>query len=72
MKKTTWTIVTVILVCFFSFHVFAEEKTAILPIDDYVIGPGDEVNLNTEIDAMSMRREAMRQNSQNDKSSTYD
>ena len=46
MKKTTWTIVTVILVCFFSFHVFAEEKTAILPIDDYVIGPGDVLDIS--------------------------
>jgi len=46
MKKTTWTIVTVILVCFFSLHAFAEEKTAILPLDEYVIGPGDVLDIS--------------------------
>jgi len=46
MKKTAWTVVSVILICFFSFHVFAEEKTAILPVVDYVIGPGDVLDIS--------------------------
>ena len=46
MKKKAWTVVAVILICFFSFHVFAEEKTAILPVNDYVIGPGDVLNIS--------------------------
>ncbi len=46
MKKTAWTVVAVILICFFSFHVFAEEKTATLPVVDYVIGPGDVLDIS--------------------------
>ena len=46
MKKTAWTVVAVILVCFFPFQVLAEEKTAILPVDDYVIGPGDVLDIS--------------------------
>ena len=46
MKKTTWLVVTVILICIFSLHVFAEEKTATLPVVDYVIGPGDVLDIS--------------------------
>ena len=46
MKKTAWTVVAVILICFFSFHVFAEEKSVTLPVVDYVIGPGDVLDIS--------------------------
>jgi polysaccharide export outer membrane protein len=46
MKRTTWTVVAVILICFFSSQAFAEEKTANLPVVDYVIGPGDVLDIS--------------------------
>lgn len=46
MKKSAWTVVTVFLFCFFSSQVFAEEKTAALPVVDYVIGPGDVLDIS--------------------------
>ncbi len=46
MKKTAWAVVAVILICFLPFCVFAEEKTATLPVVDYVIGPGDVLDIS--------------------------
>ena len=46
MKKSAWTVAAVILVCFFSSQVFAEEKAAALPVVDYVIGPGDVLDIS--------------------------
>ena len=46
MKKAAWTVVAVILMCFFSFQVLAEEKPATLPVIDYVIGPGDVLDIS--------------------------
>jgi polysaccharide export outer membrane protein len=46
MKKSAWTVAAVILICFFSYQAFAEEKTAALPIVDYVIGPGDVLDIS--------------------------
>jgi polysaccharide export outer membrane protein len=46
MKRTAWTVVAVILICFFSSQAFAEEKTANLPVVDYVIGPGDVLDIS--------------------------
>jgi polysaccharide biosynthesis/export protein len=46
MKKTTWTIVALLLICFSPFHLFAEEKPATLPVVDYVIGPGDVLDIS--------------------------
>ena len=45
MKKSAWTVVAVFLFYFFSFQAFAEEKTAALPVVDYVIGPGDVLDI---------------------------
>ena len=46
MKKSAWTVAAVILTCFFSYQAFAEEKTAALPVVDYVIGPGDVLDIS--------------------------
>jgi polysaccharide export outer membrane protein len=46
MKGTAWTGVAVILICFFSSQAFTEEKTATLPVVDYVIGPGDVLDIS--------------------------
>ena len=46
MKRTTWMIVAVVLMCFYSFAVFAQEKTATSPVVDYVIGPGDVLDIS--------------------------
>ena len=46
MKKTAWTAVAAILICFSSSQAFAEEKTANLPVVDYVIGPGDVLDIS--------------------------
>jgi polysaccharide export outer membrane protein len=46
MKKIAWTAVAVFMICFFPFHVFAEEKATTLPVVDYVIGPGDVLDIS--------------------------
>jgi polysaccharide export outer membrane protein len=46
MNKSAWTVVALILMCFFSFQSFAEEKPATLPVVDYVIGPGDVLDIS--------------------------
>ena len=46
MNKSAWTVVALILMCFFSFQAFAEEKPATLPVVDYVIGPGDVLDIS--------------------------
>jgi polysaccharide export outer membrane protein len=46
MNKSAWTVVALILMCFFSFQSFAEEKPAALPVVDYVIGPGDVLDIS--------------------------
>jgi len=46
MNKSAWTVVAVILICIFPYHAFAEEKTAALPVIDYVIGPGDVLDIS--------------------------
>jgi polysaccharide export outer membrane protein len=46
MKKSAWTVLAVILICFFPFHIFAAEETAALPVVDYVIGPGDVLDIS--------------------------
>ena len=46
MNKSAWTVAAVILMCFFSFQAFAEEKPATLPVVDYVIGPGDVLDIS--------------------------
>ena len=46
MKRTAWVMVAVVLICFFSFAVFAQEKTAPSPVVDYVIGPGDVLDIS--------------------------
>jgi len=46
MNKSAWTVGAVILMCFFSFQAFAEEKPATLPVVDYVIGPGDVLDIS--------------------------
>ena len=46
MNKSAWTVVAVILFCFCSSQAFAEEKTADLPVVDYVIGPGDVLDIS--------------------------
>jgi polysaccharide export outer membrane protein len=46
MKKSAWTVMAVFLFCFFSSEAFTEEKTATLPVVDYVIGPGDVLDIS--------------------------
>ena len=46
MNKSAWTVAAIILMCFFSFQAFAEEKPATLPVVDYVIGPGDVLDIS--------------------------
>jgi polysaccharide export outer membrane protein len=46
MKKTAWTVWAVIVICFFPFHIFAAQETAILPVVDYAIGPGDVLDIS--------------------------
>ena len=46
MNKAAWTVGAVILICFFPFHIFAAEETATLPVIDYVIGPGDVLDIS--------------------------
>ena len=46
MKKSAWTVAAVILTCLFFYQAFAEEKTAVLPVVDYVIGPGDVLDIS--------------------------
>ena len=46
MKKMAWTGVAVVFICFFSFAVFAQEKTATPPVVDYLIGPGDVLDIS--------------------------
>jgi len=46
MKIKTLTVVAVILICFLSFDVFAEEKMTISTVVDYVIGPGDVLDIS--------------------------
>lgn len=47
MKRTAWMMVAaVVLICFFSFAVFAQEKTATSLVVDYVIGPGDVLDIS--------------------------
>ena len=46
MKRTLSTGVAVVSICFFSFAVFAQEKTATSPVVDYVIGPGDVLDIS--------------------------
>ena len=45
MKRTAWTGVAVILICFISSQAFAEEKTAELPVIDY-----DDVAVGKELE----------------------
>ena len=46
MKKTAWIVLAVFLICFLPLHVFADEKTAAQPVIDYVIGPGDVLDIS--------------------------
>ena len=46
MKKTAWTVLAVFLICFLPLLVFADEKTTTLPVVDYVIGPGDVLDIS--------------------------
>jgi polysaccharide export outer membrane protein len=46
MKRTAWMLVAVVLICFYSLAVFAQEKTATAPVVDYVIGPGDVLDIS--------------------------
>ena len=46
MNKSAWTVVALILMCFFSFPAFAEEKPVTLPVIDYIIGPGDVLDIS--------------------------
>ena len=46
MKKTAWTVLAVFLICFLPLRVFAAEKTAASAVIDYVIGPGDILDIS--------------------------
>ena len=46
MKKTAWTVLVVFLVCFLPMQVFAAEKTTASTVIDYVIGPGDVLDIS--------------------------
>jgi polysaccharide export outer membrane protein len=46
MKKTAWTVVAVFLICILSLQVFAADKTAASAVIDYVIGPGDILDIS--------------------------
>ena len=46
MKKIAWVVVAVILICFLSSQAFTEEKAANLLVLDYVIGPGDVLDIS--------------------------
>ena len=46
MNKSALTVLVAILTCFFSLQVFAEEKPTALPVVDYVIGPGDVLDIS--------------------------
>jgi polysaccharide export outer membrane protein len=46
MSKSTWTVLTAILFCFCASQAFAQENTAALPVVDYVIGPGDVLDIS--------------------------
>ena len=46
MKKAAWALATVILVCIFSSHLLAQEKTDTWADADYIIGPGDVLDIS--------------------------
>ena len=46
MNKSIWAVVVVILFCYCSSQAFAESKNATLPVADYVIGPGDVLDIS--------------------------
>ena len=46
MNKSAWTVLLAILFCFCAPQTFAQEKTAALPVVDYVIGPGDVLDIS--------------------------
>ena len=46
MKKTAWTILAVFLICSLSLHGFAAEKSTASAVIDYVIGPGDVLDIS--------------------------
>ena len=46
MNKSAWTVLVVILFCCCAAQTFAQEKTAALPVVDYVIGPGDVLDIS--------------------------
>jgi polysaccharide export outer membrane protein len=46
MKKTAWTVMAVFLICFLPLLVFADEKTTASAVIDYIIGPGDVLDIS--------------------------
>jgi polysaccharide export outer membrane protein len=46
MKKTAWTVLAVILICSLPLPVFADEKSTASAVIDYVIGPGDVLDIS--------------------------
>ena len=46
MKKTAWTVLAVFLICFIPLLIFADEKTSASAVIDYVIGPGDVLDIS--------------------------
>lgn len=46
MKKTVWGFAAAILVCIFSSQLLAQDKTASWSAPDYIIGPGDVLDIS--------------------------
>ena len=46
MKKTAWAFVTAILLCIFSTHLLAHVTPAVPAETDYIIGPGDILDIS--------------------------
>ena len=46
MKKTAWTVVAVFLIFVFTSQAFAQQKPATSTVVDYVIGPGDVLDIS--------------------------
>jgi polysaccharide export outer membrane protein len=46
MKKAAWAFVTAILLCIFASHLYAQEEPASSLETDYVIGPGDILDIS--------------------------